>query len=468
MPIQFKGQTLQFSEIKDWQSFSDSEYQQIYAQLSTAQKKIADTKRKGQAKTFALESDQYAHFSPMAALFPEPVKKFGFEWWANHFYQECDPTAKKKYYQTVYRPDKTVKPNFRSDGPSADQVAWQELLENMLKSGFVEFPDNFKGVDDTFFPSIKQDPNLKLGFRGELRQPHQVRMHNGCMPKAQIMSLRKDMNMSAAWHPFSKPSVRDKVYYRKGNGDNCLYTVVSVAYDFGTASKFPLLFDLERDNPDAFGTATVEASGIESKVAKTRAALADTLTRQHFNPTWRATDAKPGYNPGPMPGPSTRGVPYKAPAQFQVRLLKMVRMNVYLFRIRGNTWNTEAYQTNQGNANFPERAMDRVPWGDFLARVRVDRLHFGDDSNDGHLSVVDGYDFLHPRRELERLLGGGTAGTAAVGKLTDYLRDIADRGRLRSDGSGGIRFATANTDPNVQIRKVLRIEPRTDWGYVPR
>ena len=32
----------------------------------------------------------------------------------------------------------------------------------------------------------------------------------------------------------------------------------------------------------------------------------------------------------------------------------------------------------------------------------------------------------------------------------------------------GIRFETASTDPNVQIGKVIRIEPRTDWGYVAR
>ncbi len=37
-----------------------------------------------------------------------------------------------------------------------------------------------------------------------------------------------------------------------------------------------------------------------------------------------------------------------------------------------------------------------------------------------------------------------------------------------ADGTGGIRFATASTDANVQIGKVINIEPRTDWGYVAR
>jgi hypothetical protein len=412
--------------------------------------------------------DEYAHFQAMAPLFPDPVKRFGFEWWANHFYQECGPVAKKEFYKWVYAPDRSLRRAYNSAGPSPEHAAWQELLEKMLKSGFDEYPDAYKGVDDTFFPSIKEDPLLKLGFRGELRQPHQVRQHNGCMPKAQIISLRRDMNMSALWHPFSRPELRNKVYYRKGNGDNCLYSAVSVAIDFDTASKFPLLSDLEKDNPDAFGTATVEAAGIASKVAAMRATLAADITRQHFDPNRRATDAKPQYNPGAMPAPSQKAVPFKEPARFQLRLLTSVRMNVYLFRIRGNTWNTESYQSYNRNAEFPERAMDKVPWGDFLARVRIDRIQFGKDSNDGHLGIVDGFDWLHQRRNLEQLLGGGQAGVTAVGRLQEFLQEIHHRGRLRGDGTGGIRFATANTDPNVQIGKVLKIEPRTDWGYVAR
>jgi hypothetical protein len=273
------------------------------------------------------------------------------------------------------------------------------------------------------------------------------------------------MNMTASWHPFSKPQHRDKVYYRKGNGDNCLYTTVSVAYDFDTASKFPLISDLRSDAPDAFGTATVEAMGIESKVAQLRAALGDQLTKQHFNPNWRATDAKPGYAPGLQPAGPLRPVRTRPT---QVRLLPLVRMNVYLFRVRGDVWNTEGYQFHEHNATFPERAMNKVPWGDFLARVRIDRIHYGDDSNDGHLGIVHGYDWLHSYGELCRLLGGGNAGLDAYLQLQEYLQEIRRRGKLQSDGSGGIDFRTGASKPagELKIQRVLRMEPRTDWGYM--
>ncbi len=417
------------------------------------------------ARGTSANADPYdAHFRESAPLYVNVPKKFCYEWWANHFYQECTPQDKKKFYKTAYKDTGTIKPNFDSLSPSKDQVAWLELLEAMLKAGFVEYPDTYKGVDDTLIPSIKEYPHLKLGFRGELRQPSQVKLHNGCTPKAKVISLRRDMNMSASWHPFSIPDLRNKVYYRKGNGDNCLYTTVSIAYDFDTASKFPLLSDLRSDAPDAFGTATVEATGIESSVAKLRAALGDTITRQHFNPGWRATDAKPGYNPGnqPVNAPAPKAV------KSVIRLLPLVRMNVYLFRVRGNVWNTQKYQTDQHNASFPERAMDTIPWGDFLARVRIDRIHYGDDSNDGHLGIVAGYDLLHSYGELCRLLGGGIAGQNAYVQMLEFLKKIRNQGKLNADGTGGIDFRTAGSKPvgELKILKVIRMEPRTDWGVV--
>ena len=104
-------------------------------------------------------------------------------------------------------------------------------------------------------------------------------------------------------------------------------------------------------------------------MAKLRAALEDTVTKQHFNPNWRATAASPDYKPGAQPSAK----PKSGAVRWSIRLLPLVRMNVYRFRVRGNVWDTQAYQLFANNATFPERAMDRVPWGDFLARVRIDR-----------------------------------------------------------------------------------------------
>lgn len=479
MGIVYKGAETEFEDIP-WKDLSESEYATLKTQLNPVQTRIADKARgvtvtvkmgpvTAAVKGKVIASDPYANFfKPLAPLFPEPVKKFSFEWWANQMYKECPPQDKGKFFRRVYAEDGTVKPRYKSNSPAQDQDGWAILLEDMLKSGFEEFPDNMKGVDDVLFPHISGERSLCLGFRGELRQPHQVKAHNGCKPKMQIASLRKDFNIQV-WHPFSKPEHRNKVYYRKFNGDNCLYTSVSVAYDFDTASKFPLLCDLEdATGTDTFGTATVEAKGIASRVARIRAEIGGQITKQHFDPGSRAVNTKPEYNPGTLkPAPPDTRFVIAQPDAYHLRLLVCTRINVYLFRVRGTIWNTEQHQTNSGNSPFPERATDSIPWGDFLARVMIDRIHYGADSNDGHLSVIHGFEFLHRRDDLIRLLGGGVTGELAFGKLYLYLRDLVDRGKLHADGSGGMHFATANTNPAVHIRKVVKIEPRTDWGYNP-
>lgn len=455
----------------EWLSLSDEEFSQFLAsQVPHPVHKRAATQSRQSAmqRRAASAPDPYPHFRADAPLFPDPVPKFGFEWWANHFYQEVKDAEKKPFYAEVWTPNRTIKKSFDTTNPAADRAAWRELLERLLKKGFIEYPDDVKGDHDQWFPPIKDDPNLRLGFRGELRQPMQVKAHNGCVPKAQVLSLRTQMKMNANWHPFSDPATRNKVYYRKGNGDNCLYSTVSVAYDFGTASKFPLLFDLKRDAPDAIGTATVEACGITSKVGAMAAALGQQITKQHFDPNFRAQTTKPAYAPGTMPTKTAVGMAAKPATEYQVRNLLSVRMNVYLFRIRGSVWNTERYQSANNNAQFPERAMDKVPWNDFLARVMIDRVHFGEDSNDGHLNVVHGYELLHSPGKLRLMLGGGVAGDAALTKLVLYLREICAANRLSGEQCGHIApFATANTDPNIKIRRIIRIDPRTDWGVNP-
>lgn len=202
--------------------------------------------------------------------------------------------------------------------------------------------------------------------------------------------------------------------------------------------------------------ATVEAVGLASKVGALGAELGNTITQRFF------AKMPSDYQPKPI-NMKTASSP-RPPA---LRLLKSVRMNVYLFVLRGNIWNTAAYQALRGNQMFAERATDQIPWGNFLARVMIDRIHYGNDSNDGHLNVVHGFEFLHTHREIDQLLGGGLRGIAGRAVLSNFLSEICERGRLHPDGSGGIPFTTVNTPSDVKITKVLRIDSRHDWGPNP-
>jgi hypothetical protein len=269
-----------------------------------------------------------------------------------------------------------------------------------------------------------------------------VQLHNGCKSRALVEPLKKAMGMNELWHPFSDPGAASKAYFRKGfNKDNCLFTTVSVATDFMTASKFPLLADLMKDEPDAVGTATVIAKGLVSNVKSMAAKFGGQIL------STKGVVPKGGVA-YPEPKPSTKG---------EVRLLKCVRMNVYLFRV-DQMWNTEAKQSSLGAKEFPERAAAEIPWANFIARVRCDRIQFGEDSNDGHQLIVQGYDFLHPVDYLKQRLG-----VLGFNQIDAFLKKMLQDGMLRPDGSGGIRYATDITDAAIQIEKVERIDARRAW-----
>ncbi len=444
-------------------------------QYNEAYQKLSPTQYSAARQSYSIGSAKKPANDPLDLLFRdraplfegEGLKKHGLQWWANYFYQECSSEKKKQAFKEIYQHNKDapggkeLKFKYKLDRLSVPAVVknWNTLMTGLLNDGFTEFPQEFRSTDDVLIPRVREETDLRIGFRGELRQPLDVRKHNGCRPRAHVLALLPEMNIDKGWHPFSEAATRNKLYYRKGNGDNCLHTAVSVAVDFGTASKFPLLADLIAE--DDIGTATVEAEGIASNVEGVKAALAKTQTPTDTlyalsNPVHPVVGAlraaKPSEAKAPRPG---------------IRLLRSVRMNVYLFLVKGVVYDTRGYQAHLKNAPFPERAAEAIPWDHFLARLKIDRIHYGPDSNDGHLNVIYGYEFLHYRRDLERTLGGGMEGVAKLQTLTDFLIDLYDRGKLQPDGTGGIPFTTANTPKGAKITKVIKIEPRRDWGINP-
>lgn len=379
--------------------------------------------------------------------FPNSMKQYKtFEGWFDYFYAECSGAKQQEFYKECLNPDGTVKGDFASANPTVRDAARKSILKRMLDAGFVAYGADFFGAsDDLLKPILKNTPltPLKVGFRGELRPPATVKMHDGCRSKAMVDAVRQTMGMNEPWHPFTDAAVRAKAYYRNGsvNQDNCLFTAVSVATNFETASKFPLMQDLIADSPDAIGTATVLAKGMVSRVKAMAAKLQGDIFKQK-----KVTPV------GVYPTPT-------ASVAAERRILRCVRMNVYLFTVPSG-WDTEKKQIASGATNFPERATLSIPWGNFFARVRCDRIQYDDnDSNCGHLLIVSGYDFLQSRDGLLAAAGGNKF---VVVQLKDFLNDIAQRGALK-DGKGGIHVDPGKMYPTPPIEKVERVEPRCGW-----
>jgi hypothetical protein len=380
------------------------------------------------------------------APFPEHEKNFKtFEGWFNYFYTDCKADKRIEFYKECLNPDGSFKGDFASNDSVARDGVRKHILERMLQHGFVAYKeDEFYGAgDDLLPPLMKEMTPLRVGFRGELRSPDLVKLHDGCRAKAAVDSLRSRLGMNERWHPFSDPAVRSKAYFRAvDNMDNCLFTVVSLALDFERASKFPLMQDLNREEPDAIGSATVLAKGIGSRVKEMAAALQDQISAQRgITPINQYPDPKPS-------GGTER------------RLLRCVRMSVYIFTLP-NGWNTAKMQAKYGAEMFPERATLSIPWGNFLARVRCDRIQYDDnDSNKGHLLIVSGYDWLQDHDKLIAAAGGNRT---AVWQLRRFLNDLCERGSLRMSGKGGIHVNPGTGYNICPIDSVERLDPRRGW-----
>jgi len=80
---------------------------------------------------------------------------------------------------------------------------------------------------------------LPVGCRGDGRDFDKVKEHGGALNRVDLGIN----NMGAAWHPFSAPPQKNQLFFRASSGDNCLYSVLSVAESMRLAVGFPLIED---------------------------------------------------------------------------------------------------------------------------------------------------------------------------------------------------------------------------------
>ncbi|MGO4880103.1 MAG: hypothetical protein ACLP59_04700 [Bryobacteraceae bacterium] len=84
---------------------------------------------------------------------------------------------------------------------------------------------------------------IDLGWRGDTRSFQDIQDAGGfrSMSESEHQNFAADHNMRAAWHPYSRPAVRQDIWYRRASSDNCKKTLVSITRDFKTAAVFPQL-----------------------------------------------------------------------------------------------------------------------------------------------------------------------------------------------------------------------------------
>lgn len=333
---------------------------------------------------------------------PFDAPMYSLKWWFNYFWEECTSQQRDSYYRQLFEPN----------GDEKRQSDWdkREILTAMLKDGFEEFSQigNYLRTEDIAFPVIR-GTDLHVGYRGDSRVPREVEVQRGTIAKVRVPALRQLMHMRELWNPFSDPAMKGKVYFRKGNKDNCLQTVVSVAVEFNDATKFPLFQEMAQSK---IGTAVVEVGFLQ----------ADGVTER--------------------PGPP---VP---------KILKASRTNLYVLKT-GDVYDTQKRQQDTWAPTFLERGVGEIPWSRHLARIRVDRIHYGDDANKGHLAIVRGIDWLQNRAMLCDLLRG----SANVNGLDSYLNEEF----MMQNGGLHHCMPREGGQAEIKIKKVVTIDIPGSW-----
>ena len=322
--------------------------------------------------------------APLFPLQPE----YGFGWWYAYFwnevraanaplddfkslldmiYDEPDVDVQGLNYGAAQRARTTAAIATITAGPAPQRYNdWRKrrILRKLLDMGFTSMPraPMHGGNNDTrdyFKYQIRYDSALNrripvsLGFRGEGRNFATVLLHQGARNRVDLHML----NMDQTWHPFSDPAVGNQMYFRRTAGDNCLYSVTSIADDFDVALGFPLIEDRAIFVPP------------HKELRK--------WTRQEYQHARHPVDGK------------------KPVMAAKIRLLHDGRLMygyalgteswLYLVKVMGDAVHT---QNVLGGIQCRERGVRDIPMADFMAGFHLRRIHYGPTRGHGIHAIV--------------------------------------------------------------------------------
>lgn len=81
--------------------------------------------------------------------------------------------------------------------------------------------------------------HYKLVWRGESSRTLQELRTKGIQTQAKDAGRSVTIRCNEEWHPFFVDDIKQKLWYRAGQNDNCLYSAISVATDWKASACFP-------------------------------------------------------------------------------------------------------------------------------------------------------------------------------------------------------------------------------------
>ncbi|HWB85110.1 MAG TPA: hypothetical protein VG675_13280 [Bryobacteraceae bacterium] len=320
--------------------------------------------------------------------------EFEFGWWYSYFWKEAKSqvdarkedlkTLMSQIYNAAQDTGKSaldvkqqMAPGSWFDGlkppikPPMRDYRKREILTTLLRMGFKAMPvaaissDKAGPTGKKLFEEMlwiqknnRQLP-LAIGYRGVTTTYDQVLKYEGALNRVEL----KLLHMGDKWHPFSEDVYAKKMYYRLGSNDNCLYTVSSAADSAKIAVGFPLIED-------------------------------ENIFRLPAKPIkdWDAADFE-RCRQGNFPV-SLAHVTCSVNSKVQDGVFLATESYLYLFRV---TEDAQAVHTEDFLVGIDrkmagqcqERGVRRIPLADFLAGLRLHRVHLGPQRTDGVVAFTE-------------------------------------------------------------------------------
>lgn len=348
--------------------------------------------------------------------------EYSFEYWFNYFYAELKSDKKREFYLKI-----SPTPGALRTAANIPDAEKKTLLEGMMVLGFRAYQDTEKLSAVDMFASLKTmlrpEPS-RVMFRGDSREPDMIEKHLGTKPQTRLAHLYAERNFDKTWHPWNDNTRRNTVYFRNGdvNQDNCLFSAISVTPEFYIATKFPMMKQV------TLGKAEVQVA------------------------------MKPAAG-GSLVG--SRISQFNAASTTKLMTLSCSRTNIYAVKVKKG-WNTESFQRE----TFAERAYENLRWIDHFAIVKVIRIHYGDDSNKGHLTVIDSWKLLpdnssyesNIKLSMKKLTATNPAAVdLLIQGLRTFLTNTAKECRLLNE-VGGHSYVPEGATVPFTIKKVISIK----------
>ncbi|HXI19753.1 MAG TPA: hypothetical protein VNH46_01630, partial [Gemmatimonadales bacterium] len=388
----------------EWWKLTEEQFQQRTQTFSSTNRTLARTIWEGGPDFFSRIGS--LNDVDTAVLSQRIAGETSAEGWFIYFFKEAKAMAHVggtaaqrdllRIAQTYLRKGPTGV-EFKEALTRVDQSQLRKDMTDLLQIGF----HRFSGFGEGYDPSDCSDAallqyrrtgqvyqDIDFRWRADSRPFSAVRDTDGFRTKADSEGYARANGMREPYHPFSDPSTRKYLWFRRMQADNCLYTVISIGQVAPWKSFLPF-----------------------PKVEKT-------LDKRLFSATDRAP-LSTKY--------SERFALCRVNGGTESIKLPVTETWLYMFLLTGFVLETGRIQEHVKVSAFPEEGVKEIPLRDIFGAVKFYRFHHGPDDADGFTALPEPGGMLQHQNALFQKAKYSERGFTL---LQDSFKEVAESGPI--------------------------------------